>query len=334
VKADPATEAEILAICERGTRSLDGGSLDGYFESVAPDDDVVLYGTGADEKLVGRDCIPLRVPRQIEETRASSTRIDWYSVSLSSDRSVAWVSMDCTQSIVMGGSYIAYPLRFTGVLERREGRWMFVQQHSSIPGHPEGTSHPTALDAVVSSVALERPELRPHAGKDGTVTLLFTDIENSTQMALRLGDTGWMEALRYHNAVVRRHALDLGGVEVKSQGDGFMLAFTSPLTALRAAIQIQLEFDANNRRNPGEPIRVRMGAHTGSAIEEDNDFFGETVIFASRVAALARPAEILVSADLRIAMGGCADLSFGQTRAIELKGFPGHHDVYPLHWAR
>jgi class 3 adenylate cyclase len=200
------------------------------------------------------------------------------------------------------------------------------------PAIQRGTSFPSALDAIATAVQLERLDLPPQLRGDDELTLLFTDIENSTPMALRLGDARWMELLRFHNAVVRRHTATCGGVEVKSQGDGFMLAFAEPNGALDAAMHIQREFDQYNSRSE-EPIRVRMGAHTGGAIEEDNDFFGETVIMASRVAALARPAEILVSEQLKAAVEGCAGLSFDRMRQIELKGFSGLHAVHPLRWA-
>jgi class 3 adenylate cyclase len=330
VKADPATEAEILALCERGSLDLDAGNIDGYFSGIAPDEDVVLYGTGADEKLIGRDSIRVRVPRQVEEASAGYVRVDWHSVSLSRDGSVAWVAMDCTSTASINGAYLTYPVRFTGVLERRDGRWLFVQQHSSIPGHPEGTSYPTGLDAVVSAVELERPRIAAHSRHDGTVTLLFTDIENSTQIALRLGDKAWMETLRFHNAVIRRHTIDFAGIEVKSQGDGFMLAFKEPAAALTAAIHMQREFGIYNARNADEPIRVRMGAHLGDTIEEDNDFFGANVILASRLVALARPGEILISERLKSDVEASGAFAFGSRREMAFKGFAGTHTVHPL----
>src|SRR5205823_14301861 len=61
----------------------------------------------------------------------------------------------------------------------------------------------TSVDEVASTVASERPSLRPAAAPDGTVTILFTDIEGSTALNERLGDVRWLELLRIHNPIVR-----------------------------------------------------------------------------------------------------------------------------------
>ena len=77
------------------------------------------------------------------------------------------------------------------------------------------------------------------ATPNGTVTILFTDIEGSTQLTEQLGDDDWLTVLREHNEIVRSQVIEYSGFEVKSQGDGFMLAFPSAKDALRCAIGIQ-----------------------------------------------------------------------------------------------
>jgi hypothetical protein len=62
--------------------------------------------------------------------------------------------------------------------------------------------------------------LRPGTAPDGTVTILFTDIEGSTQLNERLGDVQWLELIRAHHVIVREQVQQHGGFEVKSQGDG------------------------------------------------------------------------------------------------------------------
>ena len=119
------------------------------------------------------------------------------------------------------------------------------------------TDFKTSIDAVAAYVQAERPDLRPHAAPDGTVTLLFTDIEDSVAMTERLGDQRWLELLRAHNAIVRDHVAAHGGYEVKSQGDGFMVAFGSARQALQCAIAIQRAFAEHNER-AAEPVRVRI----------------------------------------------------------------------------
>jgi class 3 adenylate cyclase len=88
-------------------------------------------------------------------------------------------------------------------------------------GRPVGRA---SFDTVARSVAQERPTLAPNAAPDGTVTILFSDIENSTTLNERLGDARWIELLREHNTIVRREKTFHKGFEVKTIGDAFMLA--------------------------------------------------------------------------------------------------------------
>ena len=152
-----------------------------------------------------------------------------------------------------------------------------------------------SIHVVAAAVARERPDLVGHAAPDGTVSILFTDIENSTAMFEKLGDLRAYEILHEHNAIIREQLAAHQGFEVKSMGDGFMLAFSSARRALLCAIGIQRAFEAWSDKHPEDPIRVRIGVHTGEAIKEAGDFYGKTVILASRIAAEANGGEILVS---------------------------------------
>jgi class 3 adenylate cyclase len=185
----------------------------------------------------------------------------------------------------------------------------------------------TSIDAVVSVVQQERPDLRGHVAPDGTITILFTDIEGLTAMTERLGDRRAQDILRAHNAIVRRTLAAHGGFEVKSLGDGFMLAFQSARRALRCAIAIQRAFATRSPQHPGEPIRVRIGLHTGEPIKEADDFFGGAVILAARIAAEAEGGQILVSSLLRELTESTGEFTFGGIRALELKGLPGARQV-------
>jgi len=195
-----------------------------------------------------------------------------------------------------------------------------------------GGDHRTSIDAVIALVERERPDLVPHTAPDGTVTILFSDIEGSTGMFERLGDRRAQEILRMHNRIVREQVAAHGGFEVKSQGDGFMIAFQSARRALRCAIAVQRAFAAHAERHPEEPIRVRMGLHTGEAIKEADDFFGKAVILAARIAAQARGSEILVSSLFRELTESAGEVSFGETREVELKGLTGTRRVSAVAW--
>jgi class 3 adenylate cyclase len=190
----------------------------------------------------------------------------------------------------------------------------------------------TSIDRVSESVEREKPDLRTHAAPDGTVTLLFTDIEGSTALNEKLGDRRWIELLRAHNTIVREQVSAHGGFEVKSQGDGFMVAFSSATRALSCAIGIQRGLAAFEAANPGDSVRVRIGLHTGEAIVEAGDFYGRHVNLAARVGAAANGGEILVSALLKELTGSSGAFTFGEAREVQLKGLAGSHQVYPVVW--
>src|SRR5262249_26294803 len=158
--------------------------------------------------------------------------------------------------------------------------------------------------------------------------ILFSDIEDSTVLTERLGDERWLQVLREHNAIFREQLARHDGYEVKSQGDGFMLAFPDPCEALTCAIDVQRAFA--ERDESTEALRVRMGLHTGEVRSEDGDYFGKNVILAARIAAEATGGEILVSEELReaAASDNGDGLRFDEGRELELKGLAGRHRVY------
>ena len=114
---------------------------------------------------------------------------------------------------------------------------------------------------------------------------------------------------------------------VKSQGDGFMLAFPSAACALRSSLvmreRIKVGFE-------GLPVRIRVGLHSGEAIKYSDDFYGRTVVIAARIGALALGDEILAS-DLVYALArGLGTFTFGAPRAAALKGLNGSFELYPV----
>jgi class 3 adenylate cyclase len=187
----------------------------------------------------------------------------------------------------------------------------------------------TSIDAVSAAVAREAPDLRSHAAPDGTVTLLFTDIEGSTDLTIRLGDERWLEFLRSHHELVRKQVHRFGGFEVKSQGDGFMLAFQSARRALDCAIAIQRAVAAE-QSDP--PIRVRMGLHTGEAMRDAGDFHGRDVVLAARIADRAQGGEILVSELLQGLVGSQIGVELRDAGRRQLKGLPGRQRLFQVVW--
>jgi class 3 adenylate cyclase len=199
------------------------------------------------------------------------------------------------------------------------------EQPSARP--PRASSH-TSVDEVASAVGAERPSLRPAAAPDGTVTMLFTDIEGSTVLNERLGDLRWLELLRLHHAIIREQVAQHAGYEVKSQGDGFMIAFPSARRAVQCARAIQREIDAQIGDHPDGPIRLRIGLHTGEAIREEADFYGKNVVVAARIADQAQGHEILASAVVKQLTESAGDVQFEDEREIQLNGLAGTTKVF------
>jgi class 3 adenylate cyclase len=160
---------------------------------------------------------------------------------------------------------------------------------------------------------------------EGTVTLLITDIEGSTSMTEEMGDIRWMRVLNRHNDQVRQCVADHGGIELKQQGDGFLLAFPSARKALLCAVSLQKSFHEDD-------MPVRMGLHTGEVIREGDDLYGRNVILASRICGEARGGEILVSSLTKELTDSSGDLDFSDSREVELKGLNGTFRVWSLAW--
>ena len=189
----------------------------------------------------------------------------------------------------------------------------------------------TSID-IVAAAAGEDPAPMVQTGS-GTLTIVFSDIEGSTRRAEQLGDEAWMRLLNFHNRLVRRQVERAGGYEVKAQGDGFMLAFPSARSAILCSIEIMRALEVHGRSRPNDALRVRIGMHTGEAIEEDGDLFGRPVVLAARIANQASGGEILVSSLVREIVESRGDLSFGASREVELKGLVGRHLLHPLLWS-
>ena len=193
-------------------------------------------------------------------------------------------------------------------------------------------SRQSSSEGVAPAVELERPDWRQHTAPDGTVTILFSDIQGSTEMTERLGDLQMQEVLRAHNSIVREQLKEFAGFEVKSMGDGFMLAFSSARRALQCAVAMQKGFADYNTEHVEEPLLVRMGLHTGEVMKEADAFFGKHVILASRIANQAEGGQILVSFLFKELTASGGDIRFGEEQIVELKGLADVNRVYPVYW--
>jgi adenylate cyclase len=141
-----------------------------------------------------------------------------------------------------------------------------------------------------------------------------------------------LDLLRRHNAIIEEATAEHGGTVVETQGDGSMLAFSSARRGVACAQAIQREIgSAFADRSP--PIRIRIGVHTGDALQEADHFFGKTVHYAARVASHALGGEVLVSNVVHDLVSG-PGIDFQESREVELKGLESLHRLFALDLAR
>jgi uncharacterized protein (TIGR02246 family) len=131
MKANEKTESEVTEALKTVADAYAKRDLKRFLACFAPDQDVVLYGTAADEKRIGLEQIQIQVERDWAQTETASMSFAWISTSASG--SVAWAAVDGEFRFRADGQDMSLPARITFVLERREGRWLIVQAHFSTP---------------------------------------------------------------------------------------------------------------------------------------------------------------------------------------------------------
>ncbi|HEX2240025.1 MAG TPA: AAA family ATPase [Actinomycetota bacterium] len=167
---------------------------------------------------------------------------------------------------------------------------------------------------------------------EGPVTILFTDVEGSTELRTRLGDEASQDILRSCDRVIRSQVEAAGGREIKSLGDGLMVAFTSAKKAVGCAVAIQRAVQDETSAGTDGHLRVRIGLNTGEVIAEEGDLHGEAIHAAARVAARARGGEILTTGVVRELAGTVPDVTFRDRGRVRLRGFPDRRQIYEVVW--
>jgi class 3 adenylate cyclase len=165
-------------------------------------------------------------------------------------------------------------------------------------------------------------------------TILFTDVEGSTQLRSRRGDQFADDILRVHETIVRRCIEDCGGQEISFLGDGFLAAFDSAADGLRCALGIQRELEAHNQQDPRREVHVRVGLHRGEAAERDGNLYGQAVHAAARIMSEAAGGQILVSSQIRDQGRHDVDAEFIDRGLFWLKGFPQRWRLYEVDWGK
>jgi class 3 adenylate cyclase len=173
-----------------------------------------------------------------------------------------------------------------------------------------------------------RDRLRKRLGgdelPDGVVTIVFTDVEGSSELVRDLGDHKAHPIMRRHDEVVRQVLAEHDGVEVERAGDAFMIAFRLPSKAVSFAIALHDRLAAD-----GE-VRVRIGMDTGEAIREEKGYFGRTVFSAARIAELGQGGQVLASEATKVLAERNAGVLFVDLGEKELDGLGGSHRVFEV----
>ena len=219
--------------------------------------------------------------------------------------------LDTRTNLISGGREAVKTVWQTANILRKEGFGAAVRSN---------------IEDLADWAEVERPDLA-RISSNGRVTIMFSDIEESTALNERIGDRAWVRLIERHDRMVTRHVKRHHGYVVKSQGDGFMIAFAQPEQAVLCSLDVQHELA---KREGG--IRVRIGIHAGKSVRRGDDLFGRNVAMAARVASAADGGEVLVSESVRDACTKSTDdgIVFGDGRDVELKGFSGSQRLYSV----
>jgi pilus assembly protein CpaF len=187
-------------------------------------------------------------------------------------------------------------------------------------GQPINAAAPLTAETIIGSLAVGQTE--------GTVTIMFTDVEESTRLLSTRGFTASHEIMKAYETIIDDKVSQHAGRRIKGLGDGFMISFGSARHGVECALDIQQAISAYSKQNPERKLKIRIGLNTGEVVEEGGDIFGAAVNVAARVAGKARGGEILVSEIVRQLVGPTSEMKFDFRGRYKLKGFP---DRWRLH---
>ncbi len=194
-----------------------------------------------------------------------------------------------------------------------------------------------ALEAIGRFLGIDRLAATRRAATVGgasstseSITLMFTDMADSTRLTGRLGDEGGQALVRLHNEIVRDALRAYGGHEVKHLGDGIMASFRSASGALDAASMIQRSARLLAETDPdAAELQIRIGLNAGEPILEGDDLYGSVVQLASRTCGAAQPGQVLVTAVVRHLAAG-KPFAFTEVGERDLKGVDQHLMLWSL----
>jgi class 3 adenylate cyclase len=177
----------------------------------------------------------------------------------------------------------------------------------------------------------ERIELMRRWRRTRTAAILFTDVVDSTSTVARVGDRAWVDMLHEHESLVRDAVSALQGSVVKDTGDGFLAELPDVGAAVLCAMRIQRAIAERAAAEPDTTVHARIGVHIGDVVRDRDDMRGREVHVAARVAGAAGADQILVSAEVAVAIADVDRFEIRPGAPTELKGL-GAHVVHEVEW--
>jgi class 3 adenylate cyclase len=307
---------EVEAVFHRLLASLLAGDEVAVGNLISENAGVRWITTAADEWWSGYEEVVALALARSKETHV--VRYEYPRIEGFESGTIGWVAAETVGHRVGDEPFVA---RHTVVLELEAGAWRIVQWHISTAApnvEVFGYKMPVSLDQLVS--ALEMPGGGLSEGiPAGTVTVVFTDIEDSTVITQESGDQKWAEIVENHFAMLDQIMKRRRGTVIKRLGDGTMTVFGSARDAIDAAVETQSSVS-------NTALRVRIGVHTGDALRRNGDYYGVAVNKAARIAGIAAGGETIVSA-VTAELSGGQGLHFGPSRTVSLKGLAGTHEI-------
>jgi pimeloyl-ACP methyl ester carboxylesterase len=222
----------------------------------------------------------------------------------------------------------------TLILHREGDKWRHVEEAHYLAAHIpnatlkvlRGSDHIPWYgdqDDLIGAIEEFVTGTRSAASTDRSLlTLLMTDIAESTQKLAAMGDQRWRSVLEQLDASVRGRVAALGGQMIKHTGDGHLLAFTGPTRAIECARSI-------GRDAATLGLALRTGIHTGECERRGDDLSGMAVHLAARIMAEAEPGAVLTSGTVKDLVVG-SGFAFAQRGERELKGIPGRWPLFAV----
>ncbi|MGI9584934.1 MAG: adenylate/guanylate cyclase domain-containing protein [Acidimicrobiia bacterium] len=323
----PTPNAELRAVLHRFLQSVSDNDAATTMNMLSPTAELQYVGTDDLEWWSGAEVAQV-FGRHMEEVLVDfRLEISTDDIEAFSEGPVGWGR---AHGLAYFGREEPLRLRTTAVFVLESGVWRAIQIHNSL-GRPNeevtGAEITSTIEELLDSLIEDSSRGLLAEAPEGMVTLVFTDIEDSTALAASLGDQKWADVIEWHDGTIRLVAEKFGGTVVKVLGDGALISFTSARGAARAALEIRSVIQGPDAP---EPLRIRIGIHAGDVVHTDDDVLGTTVNKAARIASAADGGQIMTSTVVHAMLSESSDLVFGESVSAELKGLPGMRSVVPL----